>query len=142
MQIKGFVWLEDIVEKLWWKHQVTQQEVLEVFANRPKIHFVEKGHYPGDDMTVNKSSTSKATSYQEIGDYWDEHDVSEIWEQTEPIEFEIDIQSEVRYVALEPRLAADIQQLAEQKGVTSQTLVNLWLREKFEAEAPAIASAA
>jgi uncharacterized protein len=50
MQIKGFVWLEDIVEKLWWKHQVTQQEVLEVFANRPKIHFVEKGHYPGEDV--------------------------------------------------------------------------------------------
>ena len=93
-------------------------------------------------MTVNKSSISKATSYQEIGDYWDEHDVSEIWEQTEPIEFEIDIQSEVRYVALEPRLAADIQQLAQQKGVTSQTLVNLWLREKFEAEAPSIPSAA
>ena len=93
-------------------------------------------------MTVNKSSISKATTYQEIGDYWDEHDVSEIWEQNEPVEFEIDIQSEIRYVALEPRLAADIQQLAHQKGVTSQTLVNLWLREKFEAEAPAIAPAA
>jgi hypothetical protein len=93
-------------------------------------------------MSENKSSISKATSYQEIGDYWDEHDISEIWDQSEPVEFEIDIQSEGHYVALEPRLAADIRQLAQQRGITAQTLVNLWLREKFEAEAPAIASAA
>lgn len=93
-------------------------------------------------MSESKNSISKARSYQEIGEYWDTHDVSEIWDQSEPVEFEIDIQSEVHYVALEPKLAADISQLAQQKGITSQTLVNLWLREKFDVEAIAIASAA
>ena len=44
-------------------------------------------------MSKGKTSISKASSYEEIGDYWDEHDVGEIWEQTEEVEFEVDIQS-------------------------------------------------
>ena len=33
-------------------------------------------------MSEGKSSISKATSYEEAGEYWDEHDLGEIWEQT------------------------------------------------------------
>jgi hypothetical protein len=34
-------------------------------------------------MSKNKTSISLATSYQEIGEYWDSHDLAEVWEQTE-----------------------------------------------------------
>ena len=44
MNIDGFIWLEDIVEKLSWKHHVYQQEVEEIFDNSPYFRFVEKGH--------------------------------------------------------------------------------------------------
>ena len=50
MKITGLIWLEDIVEKLVQKHSVQQQEVREVFANRPHFHFVEKGHRPGENV--------------------------------------------------------------------------------------------
>ena len=50
MKIIGFIWLEDIVQKLLRKHAVTQKEVAEIFANRPRFRFVEKGHRSGENV--------------------------------------------------------------------------------------------
>jgi uncharacterized DUF497 family protein len=50
LRITGFIWLEDIVEKLAQKHGVRQQEVREVFANSPHFRLVEKGHRPGENV--------------------------------------------------------------------------------------------
>ena len=46
-------------------------------------------------MAENKSSVSKASSYQEIGEYWDSHDLGEIWDETEEAKFEVDLESDV-----------------------------------------------
>jgi hypothetical protein len=53
-----------------------------------------------DNMNENKSSISQANSYLEIGEFWDNHDVTDYWEQTKPVDFEVDIQSEGRYCAI------------------------------------------
>jgi uncharacterized DUF497 family protein len=50
MDIDGFIWLPDIIEKLRVKHQVTEDEVEEVFFSRPLFRFVEYGHREGDDV--------------------------------------------------------------------------------------------
>lgn len=50
MKIEGFIWLEDVVEKLLAKHRVTQSEVEEVFSNSPAFRFVEKGHRPKENV--------------------------------------------------------------------------------------------
>ncbi len=50
MNIDDFVWLPDIIEKLIVKHNITQDEVEEVFFNSPKFRFVEKGHRKGDNV--------------------------------------------------------------------------------------------
>lgn len=50
MKITGFIWLEDIVEKLAQKHGVQQQEIKEVFAKLPHFRFAEKGHRPGENV--------------------------------------------------------------------------------------------
>ena len=83
-------------------------------------------------MSESKSSISQAQSYREIGEFWDTHDLADYWEQTEPVEFEVDIQSEVRYCALESNLAARIAEIAWQRGVSVETLLNLWVQEKLE----------
>jgi len=44
MRINGFIWYDEIIEKIERKHNVRQYEVREIFANRPKFRFVEKGH--------------------------------------------------------------------------------------------------
>jgi hypothetical protein len=36
-----------------------------------------------------KSSISKGRSYGEIGEYWDEHDLGDAWEETKPVEIEV-----------------------------------------------------
>jgi len=41
LEITGIIWLEDIVEKLAWKHNVMESEVVEVLKNKPKFRFVE-----------------------------------------------------------------------------------------------------
>jgi len=50
MKINGILWLEDIVEKLFRKHNVEKQEVKEVLQNRPAFRFVEKGHRKGENV--------------------------------------------------------------------------------------------
>lgn len=52
MRIKGYIWREDVVDKLWWKHQVVIEEVQEVFANGPRVERMEKGRHKGEDVYV------------------------------------------------------------------------------------------
>ncbi len=93
-------------------------------------------------MSANKSSISQAQSYQEIGEFWDTHDVTDYWEDTESAEFEVDIQSEVRYCALERTLVNQVSEIAWQKGVSVETLVNLWIQEKVKEELADVSTAA
>lgn len=50
MQIIGFVWLEDVAEKLDVKHRVMSDEVEQVFDNQPRIKRMNKGHFRGEDV--------------------------------------------------------------------------------------------
>ncbi len=50
MCIDSFLWLPDIIEKLFVKHQVTQEEVEDIFFNSPRYRFVESGIRPGEDV--------------------------------------------------------------------------------------------
>ncbi len=85
-------------------------------------------------MKESKSSISEAQSYQEIGEYWDTHDLSEQWEQTEAVEFEVDIESEKTYYDVETALSAKLRSIAERQGVSAETLFNLWVQEKVGKE--------
>lgn len=79
-----------------------------------------------------KSSISKALTYEEIGEYWDKHDLAEHWEETKPVEFEVDIQSEITYYAVDNKLSAKVKALARRRGISPDTLLNLWLQEKLQ----------
>lgn len=52
MRIAGFIWLEEIVEKLTVKHHVTPEEVEEIFTsgNRFKTRRMNRGHYRDEDV--------------------------------------------------------------------------------------------
>jgi uncharacterized DUF497 family protein len=50
MRVKGFIWRDDIVDKLQRKHQVEVYEVQEVFGNKPRITRLERGKYQGEDV--------------------------------------------------------------------------------------------
>ena len=82
----------------------------------------------------NKSSISKAQSYKEIGEFWDTHDLTDFWDQTQAVEFEIDLQSEMTYYRLDATLSNGIQSIARRRGVSPETLLNLWVQEKLKQE--------
>jgi hypothetical protein len=86
-------------------------------------------------MARNKSSISKASTYEEIGEFWDTHDLADYWDQTKPVEFEVELKSETTLFALESSLSSRIRELAIQRGVSPETLLNLWVQEKLQEEA-------
>ena len=83
-------------------------------------------------MKTHKSSLSHATSYKKIGEFWDKQDLSEVWDKTDEASFEVDIQSEVTYYAVDKTLSEKLQTIANKRGVTADTLINLWLQEKLQ----------
>lgn len=85
-------------------------------------------------MKENKSSISEARSYKEIGEYWDAHDLSEHWEQTEPVEFDVDIASEKTYYAVENSLSAKLRLIAEKQGIPPEALLHQWVQQKVKEE--------
>lgn len=50
MEIREFIFLDKIVEKLDRKHRVKPQEVEEIFIQSPKIRFVEKGYRKDENV--------------------------------------------------------------------------------------------
>jgi CopG antitoxin of type II toxin-antitoxin system len=83
-------------------------------------------------MKKNKSSISKGRSYKEIGEFWDEHDLSEYWGQTRKVKFDVVLEPEATYYPVSKDLSEEIQSEARKQGVSSDTLVNLWLEEKIK----------
>ena len=83
-------------------------------------------------MKKHKSLISHATSYKEIGEFWDTHDLADFWDKTKETSFEIAIESEITYYAVDKILSEKIQAIAQKRGVTADTLVNLWVQEKLQ----------
>ena len=83
-------------------------------------------------MNRSKSSLSKARSYKEIGEFWDAHDLADFWDRTKSVKFEVDIQSEVTYYALDSKLSKKVRSIAKKRGVSPDTLLNLWVQEKLQ----------
>lgn len=50
MRIEGFIWYRDIIDKILWKHNVTREEVEEVFENKPKFKLIEKGKIKKENL--------------------------------------------------------------------------------------------
>ncbi len=58
MRIESFIWYRDITDKLLWKHNVTREEVEEVFQNRPKLKFIEKGKVKKENLYSARGQTN------------------------------------------------------------------------------------
>ena len=82
-------------------------------------------------MSRKKSSLSKASNYDEIGEFWDSHDTMDFQDQTKEVEFEIDLISDINYFSIAKSLSDQLRLRAQKEGVSPNTLLNLWLQEKL-----------
>lgn len=71
-------------------------------------------------------------SVEEAAEFWDSHDLADYWDLTREAHFEVDIQQRVFLTALEPTLAKKLTALAHKQGVSTETLINVWLTEKVK----------
>jgi hypothetical protein len=78
-----------------------------------------------------KTPVSNASTYQDIGAFWDGHDATEFGEQQKAI-FEVNVSSQRRYYPVDRDLSLKIKQIAEQHGVSEETLLNIWVQEKID----------
>lgn len=79
-------------------------------------------------MAENKSSISQADSDEAIGEFWDTHDFTDFDNLAHPdVEFEIH-----DTVRIEAGLLITLEKVAAERGVSTETLVNLWLFEKVQ----------
>ena len=69
-------------------------------------------------------------SVEEAADVWDTHDLADYWDVTQEAHFEVDIQRRVFLTALEPQLARKLTDVAHRQGISTETLINIWLSEK------------
>ncbi|MGH7449878.1 MAG: CopG family antitoxin [bacterium] len=70
-------------------------------------------------------------SIEEAAEFWDNHDLADYWDLTREAHFEVDIKRRVFLTALEPQLAKKLTGVARQQGVSTETLINVWLTEKL-----------
>jgi predicted DNA binding CopG/RHH family protein len=85
-------------------------------------------------MVKNKSSVSNADSYRGIGDFWDDHDLGDYEEKTQPAAFEVQLRSSSIYVPLEKKLAEQLRNAAENHGLSPEALLSRWVEEKIAEE--------
>jgi hypothetical protein len=83
-------------------------------------------------MRKSKTSISKATTYRQIAEYWDTHSLADYWDQTKPVEFQVEIESEITFYPVANKLSSQILRVAKRQGITPETLLNLWVQEKLQ----------
>ena len=52
MRIKDLLLKGYVIDKLAWKHNISELELRQVFNNEPKIRRIEKGKIKGEDLYV------------------------------------------------------------------------------------------
>ena len=88
-------------------------------------------------MPKNKTVVSKDplpenfTTLEEFWEFWDTHSSADYEELMEPVEAEIVLSSEKVYCPIAKDVMLKIRNEAKHQGVSTETLINLWLQEKL-----------
>ena len=69
---------------------------------------------------------------EEIGEFWDTHSLADYWDETNEVDFQVNLKSKHNLIPVEPEIAEQIQAQAAKQGVSPEKLVNFWLREKLK----------
>ena len=74
-------------------------------------------------------------SLEEAGEFWDTHSSADYEEYMHEVHFDVELKRRSHEVRVTDQLLREVRKIARQQGVTTETLVNLWLHEKVVANA-------
>jgi hypothetical protein len=78
-----------------------------------------------------QTSISKAQAMDEVADYWDTHSLADHWDQTHEARVEVRAKRR-RRITLDPEVYSEIEAQARSRGISPETLINLWLVERIK----------
>ncbi|MFN3476567.1 MAG: CopG family antitoxin [Candidatus Methylomirabilales bacterium] len=70
------------------------------------------------------------SSLEEFWAFWDTHSTADYEDLMEDVDVHVDIRSSKIYCAVAKDIIAQVRTQARRQGVSTETLINLWLREK------------
>ena len=68
---------------------------------------------------------------EDAAEFWDTHDLADYWDLTEEVEFEVTFPRRRYLVSLDPQLAEGVALEAHKRGLSAETLINLWLSDQL-----------
>jgi hypothetical protein len=69
-------------------------------------------------------------SLEDAVEFWDTHSLADYEESWKDVQCEIDIKRRTYQISLDSSLYQKLRSAARARGVSAETLVNLWLQEK------------
>jgi translation initiation factor RLI1 len=83
-------------------------------------------------MAKSKAKTlPEMKSTDELVNFFETHDMGDYWEQMPEADFEIKIKRRQHLIALEEDVVTKVTEIAKAKKVSSEALINTWLKEKL-----------
>ena len=79
----------------------------------------------------NVSSISQSRTLEEMAEFWDTHDAADFDERTYEVEMEFDLHARRHYIAIDPDLLNRLRDTAAARGLSTESLANLWLQERL-----------
>jgi hypothetical protein len=68
---------------------------------------------------------------EELQEFWDTHSVADYDDLFKDVHFDVDLRGRTNLVAVEPTLMQELVKRAHTMGVSTETLVNLWLSRQL-----------
>jgi len=72
-------------------------------------------------------------SLEEAGEFWDTHSSADYEDYMKEVHFEVELKRRAHDVRVTDDVLREVRKIARQRGVATETLVNLWLQEKVAA---------
>jgi hypothetical protein len=73
---------------------------------------------------------SQSRSINEMAEFWETHDATDYDDRTHEVTMEFDLGTHHHYIAVDPELLVRLRRLAQARGITLESLANLWLQER------------
>lgn len=79
----------------------------------------------------NSKSLPKFHSLDELVEFFDSNDLGDYLDQLPEAKFDVDLKKRTHLIALDESVALKLGEIAKAKRVSSQKLVNSWLKERI-----------
>ncbi len=84
-------------------------------------------------MSKSKSkSLPRFGSLDELVKFFDTHDLGEYWTEMPEAHFEVEIKRKTHLFVIDTELANKLTEIAESREISSEALINVWLKEKIQ----------